>query len=173
MKSSIVSLLAISLIISIGAGCSKKITKVQQSPPETQSAEEINPPQSDTSFFREQEMDPRMKEALVPIYFDYDKYTLRRTELAKLEKIANLLQENSRVRVLIEGHCDERGSSEYNMGLGQKRAHTVQQWLAAYGIQESRIEVTSYGKERLSLTGCQDDGCHSQNRRDEWKVLNK
>ena len=72
-------------------------------------------------------------------------------------------------RVVIEGHCDERGSSEYNIGLGEKRARAVQSYLISYGIDRNRLDVTSLGKERPVASSCSDDFCHAKNRRCEWK----
>jgi peptidoglycan-associated lipoprotein len=162
------SLISILLI----ANCSKKITNgtpVPQSPPQiVKSAPVI----SDDNEFRPVDMNAQMKELLVPIYFEYNQSTIRDSETPKLEKIASFLNENGRIRVLIEGHCDERGSSEYNIGLGEKRARAVQTYLSSYGIPYNRIETASYGKERPAISGCDNEHCYSQNRRDEWKVLN-
>ena len=73
---------------------------------------------------------------------------------------------------MAEGNADERGSSEYNMGLGENRARAVKNYLTGYGIDASRIETTSYGEERTARTGCgSDDACHQENRRVEWTVL--
>ncbi|MDD5674372.1 MAG: OmpA family protein, partial [Chitinivibrionales bacterium] len=73
----------------------------------------------------------------------------------------------------VEGNCDERGSAGYNMGLGENRARVVKEYLVSYGIPASRIEITSYGKERPAVPNCTDDPCHAKNRRDEFKVLSK
>jgi peptidoglycan-associated lipoprotein len=75
---------------------------------------------------------------------------------------------------MAQGHADERGSSEYNMGLGENRAGAVRSYLTSYGITTDRVETTSYGEERPVSFNCNsDDNCHSQNRRVEWQVLSK
>lgn len=76
---------------------------------------------------------------------------------------------------MAEGNCDERGSSEYNMGLGENRARAVQSYLSNYGISADRVQTTSYGEERPARSGCGkgEDECHAQNRRVEWQVLAK
>jgi peptidoglycan-associated lipoprotein len=162
------------LLLLFSGGCSKKVIKVESnaevSAPEAE--QEIKPPAADGSF-RELDMDARMRDVLLPIYFDYDRYTILNSESQKLERIASFLKDNDFIRVLIEGHCDERGSSEYNIGLGESRARAVRQWLMAYGIQDPRLEITSFGKERPAVTGCENDQCHAKNRRDEWKVFAK
>jgi peptidoglycan-associated lipoprotein len=132
--------------------------------------QEIKPP-NDNDFSNKQDLDSKMKGIFVPIYFDYNKSDIMNSEIQKLERIASFLNENNHIRVQIEGNCDERGSEEYNMGLGENRAKSVQKWLVTYGIPQTRLETTSYGKERPAVSGCNDDECHSKNRRDEWKVL--
>lgn len=75
---------------------------------------------------------------------------------------------------MAQGHADERGSSEYNMGLGENRSKSVKNYLTSYGISSDRIEVTSYGEERPAQSDCgNDENCHQMNRRVEWLVLAK
>ncbi|MBN1983445.1 MAG: OmpA family protein, partial [Chitinivibrionales bacterium] len=93
--------------------------------------------------------------------------------LSKLEMAARFLGRYPNVRILVEGHCDERGSSEYNMGLGENRGRAVKNYLNNYGIQSMRVEVTSWGKERPVNRGCTDEECHAKNRRAVYKVLSK
>jgi peptidoglycan-associated lipoprotein len=109
----------------------------------------------------------------VNIYFDYNRADLKAIEKSKLERIGPFLTEYSQLRVMIEGNCDERGSSEYNLGLGERRAQTVKRWLTSYGIDGSRLETTSYGKERPVRSGCEDEECHAANRRVEWRVIGR
>jgi peptidoglycan-associated lipoprotein len=148
------------------------VTKVQQDlqKDSVSKIEPVKPPIQRNSS-NDKDLNSRLREVLVPIYFDYNKYSLQNSEIQKLEKIASFLNENTNIRIMIEGHCDERGSSEYNMGLGENRARAVQKWLVAYGISQSRLEITSFGKERPASYGCMDENCHAGNRRDEWKIL--
>jgi peptidoglycan-associated lipoprotein len=105
-------------------------------------------------------------ECMLSILFDYDKAELRPDQLTQLQADATWLKENPNVRVVVEGHADERGNQEYNLALGVRRANTVVQYLVSQGVNEARIRSISYGKERPA---CQDDtpdeGCHQKNRR--------
>jgi peptidoglycan-associated lipoprotein len=157
------------------AGCSKQITKISEPVLSTEPPKVINqnPPPVDSSVFAPFNMDSAAKAVLVPVYFDFDKAEIKAAETVKLDKIGPFLMKHGDLRVLAEGNCDERGSNEYNIGLGDKRARAIRAWLVAYGVAEERIEITSYGKERPVRTNCQDEACHELNRRVEWKVLEK
>lgn len=119
------------------------------------------------------EIASKVKENLKTIHFEFNSYSLDDEAVQKLLIVAKFLNEYSGIRVLIQGHCDERGSSEYNMGLGERRARAVRDYLLNLGIMPIRIEVTSLGKEMPLVTGCTDESCHWQNRRAEFKVLAK
>jgi peptidoglycan-associated lipoprotein len=169
------------IIIGIGlfSGCQKKVTKVEAPAPtaaKPSAAPEAPKPEAlpPLEEFKPIDMDAQIREALQTVYFDFDKYDLRSDAVSRLEIVARYLQEHKTLRVLAEGHCDERGSSEYNMGLGENRARAVKKYLVSYGINQARLEITSYGKERLAKPGCGDDDfCNQANRRVEWKVLVK
>jgi peptidoglycan-associated lipoprotein len=172
-KNSVFVICSILLMVIIPE-CSKKVTKIEPSVPQTPKAVEQPPfKPTDNDTFQEQDMDAVAKEVLTTIYFDFDKYNLLPSEISKLQRIAPWLSGHKNIRVLCEGHCDERGSSDYNMGLGENRSRAVKQWLTAYGIPEYRIETTSYGKERPAIPNCSDESCHAKNRRVEWKVIAK
>jgi peptidoglycan-associated lipoprotein len=149
-------------------GCSKKITQVATLPVEEPKPEPIPepvaPPPVDSSAI----LADLMRSALQNIYFDFDTYVLRPAAIERLSIIGKLLLEHEKITIVIEGHCDERGSSDYNMALGEQRAQAAKRWLVGYGIAESRIQTTSYGKERLAALGCSDDPCHERNRRCEF-----
>jgi peptidoglycan-associated lipoprotein len=97
-------------------------------------------------------------------YFDLDKSDLRDDARSALTKDAEFLRSYPDVRVLIEGHCDERGSTEYNLALGQRRAEAAKNYLISLGITAGRIDSTSWGKERPFCTE-HDESCWQQNRR--------
>lgn len=99
------------------------------------------------------------------IFFDYDVYNLRSDEQGTANSDAAFLAQHGGINLLIEGHCDERGSDEYNLGLGENRASTIKDWLMAHGVTANRIRIVSYGKERPFCTTAEDDACWSQNRR--------
>ena len=103
------------------------------------------------------------------IGFDFDKSDLRDDAKANLDAKIPILLANSNVTVRVGGHADERGSSEYNLALGQRRAAAAKRYLVERGVAESRIETTSFGEERPVCTDS-NEGCWSQNRRDEFEI---
>jgi peptidoglycan-associated lipoprotein len=104
-----------------------------------------------------------------PLFFDYDKYTLRNDAQSTLAQDASFLQSHPDIRVVIGGYCDERGSDEYNMALGQNRAQSAKSALVNAGIPAVRIRVISYGKEK-QFCSADTDACYQQNRRDGFTI---
>lgn len=104
---------------------------------------------------------------LVTIYFDFDKYNLRDDAKSGLKNNYEVLRTKSDVRVQIEGHCDERGTVEYNLALGEKRARSAMDYLVSMGIPRDRISIISYGKERPAAFGSNEDAW-AKNRRAEF-----
>ncbi len=104
------------------------------------------------------------------IHFDYDKAIIRGGDAAVLDQKVAILQANSALRIRISGHCDERGSDEYNLALGNRRATAAKQYVVSHGIDPSRIETVSYGEERPIAQG-HDEDSWAQNRRDEFEIL--
>jgi peptidoglycan-associated lipoprotein len=98
------------------------------------------------------------------IHFDFDKYNIRAGDARMLDANAAWLKSNPGNLVLIEGHCDERGTNEYNLALGERRAKSTMNYLVAQGVQASRITIISYGKERPSCTE-HNEACWAKNRR--------
>ena len=103
------------------------------------------------------------------IFFDYDRSDITDDARSKLDQKVPILTQNSAVRIRIAGHTDSRGSDEYNLALGQRRAAAAKRYLTDRGIDGSRIEIVSFGEERPT---CTDDaeGCWSRNRRDEFEI---
>lgn len=179
------SVLVVAVLLTVTlVGCNKQTTTTGGSeapppPPPVEVVEDENEtmepmPLSDDAVFEAMDMDAEMQEVFQTVYFDFDKYGLREETTARLQIIAPYLQEHPSIRVLAEGHCDEPGSSEYNIGLGENRAKAIKDYLTGYGISGNRIEMTSYGKERPAFPNCGDDeDCHARNRRVEWKILSK
>jgi peptidoglycan-associated lipoprotein len=97
-------------------------------------------------------------------YFDYDKADIRTDAREALSATGQFLRSNPQVKVVLEGHCDERGSTEYNLLLGDRRAAAAKQFLVSLGISADRIETVSYGKERPFCSASTED-CWQQNRR--------
>jgi peptidoglycan-associated lipoprotein len=103
------------------------------------------------------------------INFDYDQANVRQADQATLDRKAAVLQSNPNVKLRISGHADERGSDEYNLALGNRRAAAAKRYLENKGIDGSRLEVISYGEERPLNPGT-DETAFAQNRRDEFEV---
>jgi peptidoglycan-associated lipoprotein len=106
------------------------------------------------------------------INFDYDRYELSEESRAVLQANAALLKARKGWTVLVEGHCDDRGTIEYNLALGQKRAKSVRDYYVRLGVPEGVMGTISYGEEK-PLCGEQDDACWLQNRRAETKIKGK
>ncbi|MBD3271721.1 MAG: peptidoglycan-associated lipoprotein Pal [Elusimicrobia bacterium] len=106
---------------------------------------------------------------LATVYFDYDKAVLRSDAKTALKENAEYLKENADLEVLVEGHCDERGTIEYNMALGQRRAAAVRDYLSKLGISKGRISTISYGEEKPVDYG-HTEAAWAKNRRAEFKV---
>jgi peptidoglycan-associated lipoprotein len=106
------------------------------------------------------------------IYFDFDKADLKTEAQAILKKKAAWLSANPSFSLRIEGNCDERGTNEYNLALGERRASSAKKFLVTSGIAESRISTISYGEERPACAE-KKEACFSKNRRDEFKLMSK
>lgn len=104
-----------------------------------------------------------------PIYFEYDSDALGESARTALDQKLSILQSNTGVRLRIAGHADERGSDEYNLALGQRRAAAAKRYLTQRGIPEAQIEIISYGEERPAASGS-DESAFAQNRRDEFEI---
>lgn len=103
------------------------------------------------------------------IYFDLDRSDITDDSRAKLDAKVPVLTQNTAVRIRIAGHTDSRGSDEYNLALGQRRAAAAKRYLTDRGIDGSRIEIVSFGEERPTCTD-ESEGCWSRNRRDEFEI---
>ena len=104
--------------------------------------------------------------ASATIYFEFDKSNLTSKSIQILKSLTSALNENKSIQVTLAGHADERGTREYNLALGQRRAETVSDYFILNGISKNRITVKSYGEERPIAVG-QDDASYSKNRRVE------
>jgi peptidoglycan-associated lipoprotein len=102
-----------------------------------------------------------------PIYFDFDQSKIKSDQIPSMEHNGNYLKNNSSARVLIEGNTDNRGTNEYNLALGERRAISAKKYLREFGIEESRIRTVSFGKERPLFNGQSEDD-YAHNRRDDF-----
>jgi len=106
---------------------------------------------------------------LADVFFDFDKYDVRPGDAKTLDANANWLKSNPNHLVLIEGHCDERGTNEYNLALGERRAKSTMNYLVSQGVQANRITIISYGEERPQCTE-HNEACWAKNRRAHFLV---
>jgi peptidoglycan-associated lipoprotein len=109
---------------------------------------------------------------LQPVFFDFDKSDIREDQISALQNNANVLKNNASANVLIEGHCDERGTVEYNLALGDRRAKAARDYLVSLGIAENRMNVISYGKSRPFAEGHNEDAWRL-NRRAQFVAVKK
>jgi peptidoglycan-associated lipoprotein len=180
--------LAVAVAAMIGAGCAKKKVAAQGPPPPA--APVAAPQQSTTQTARTETPTPapapapqqttRMPNAqtraridtllarIEDAYFDYDKHTLRPDAIKALEadstELRDILKDYPDYKLSVEGHCDERGSAEYNMALGQERADAAKNYLVQVGIPSAQLGTVSYGKEKPACDE-HDEACWQKNRR--------
>jgi peptidoglycan-associated lipoprotein len=148
---SLAAVLALALLA--GIGCSKK--------------------SSETSPF--DDGDPAVRAAAQQIsggivYFDFDKFDIKPEYRDMLRQKADLMKRYPQIRVRIEGHCDARGTQEYNLALGERRARAAYDYMAMLGVNASQMELISFGKERPAASG-NGEAAWSKNRRDEFRVI--
>ncbi len=153
-----------SLLVLASAGCSKKPKPAVTPPPEqTQTTPTPPPAQPETPVQQPTETRPTTVE-LKDVFFDFDKFNLRDDAKGTLDSDGKQLVDAAGTNVLLEGHCDERGTVEYNLALGQKRADAVKSYLVQYGVDASKLSTISYGEERPFAQG-HDEAAWSLNRR--------
>lgn len=130
-------------------------------------------PDNDVSDFVDQSGDKGLGDGdsagMKTVYFDYNAYELTDQAKGTLSTNAAWMKSNPAAKVVIEGHCDNRGSTEYNLALGEKRAGVVRKYLINWGIGAGRLSVVSYGEEQPEVFG-EDEGSHARNRRAEFRV---
>lgn len=177
-KNTILSIVLVSAIFALFVtGCAKKVAEP---------GAEVTPPTQAAPAAPGQEMKPGegmpAGGPVVPapgetavfdkkIYFDFDKFDLTSDAIGALNELAAFLKTNAEVKTSIEGHCDERGTNEYNLALGERRAKAAYDYLVAQGIDAARLSTVSYGEERPVDPG-QNEEAWAKNRRDEF-VLSK
>lgn len=120
-----------------------------------------------TGCARKTKSSPKAEGGLQKIHFDFDKYNIKSEYEGALKGNAKWMQDNSGKKVTIEGHCDERGSNEYNMALGDRRANSTKKYMQNLGISADKMSTVSYGKERPVCTQ-HNESCWWQNRRAEF-----
>jgi peptidoglycan-associated lipoprotein len=182
MKKLLVYSLAIVLVFSFAVSCKKKPKEVPPPPPQAQEqpqVERVEAPVVQEPQFTEEELYLRksleqinLEKPLGTIYFDYDRAVVREDARVTLESNAVWLKKFRTAKILVEGHCDERGTEEYNLALGEKRAKSAQDYLLSLGIGSDRIRIISYGKSQPINPG-HDEGAWQMNRRAQFLIIEK
>ncbi|HLY07556.1 MAG TPA: peptidoglycan-associated lipoprotein Pal [Rhizomicrobium sp.] len=145
------------------AGCASKPKPAPEAPPPPPPPAASVPGQVESTVVPGSVQDFRVNVGDT-VHFEYDKYAITSEDRDILQRQAAWLQKYGQVRVTIEGHCDERGTREYNLALGARRANAVKEYLVSLGVPSGRVETISYGKERPVCTDS-NESCWAQNRR--------
>jgi peptidoglycan-associated lipoprotein len=142
-------LLAVLALATGTVGCAKKAVEAPPAPPAPPPTEQPAPPAPPPPPPAEEPAPTPLQQGdLQPVFFDFDSEALTGSARATLDANAKLLRDNPTAQITIEGHCDERGTVEYNLALGERRAQSARDYLVNAGIDASRIQLISYGKER-------------------------
>jgi peptidoglycan-associated lipoprotein len=174
--------IAIVLVVG-GVACKPKPAKtaetVKPTPTPAAAATPVPVTQDDFKPAKAEPVDTTLDAPLVKLsgylkdsFFDFDKFDIRADQRDALAANAEWLKKYPTIKIKVEGHCDERGTAQYNMALGEKRASAVKDYLSSLGVDGGRIEIVSYGKERPFVTGS-DESAWSQNRRGHFVVTAK
>jgi len=151
-------------LIALGCASHKQVSTEAPPPPATTETQAPPPPPSEETAPKPPAEETTTQHTLADAFFDYDEAALRADAKTALEGDAKYMEANSGSKVVIEGHCDERGSVEYNLALGERRAKAAKDFLVSYGIPETRMTTISYGKERPFDPG-HDESAWAKNRR--------
>ena len=175
-------LLLLVTVLLVVAGCSKKEPEVappavtEPTPPQQDVPDRPDPaPVADTTekaqpkSLQEIEEEARANGLLGDVFFDFDKYDLRPSARERLAKNAEFMKANRELTFTVEGHCDERGTNEYNLALGQNRGDTAVDYLVSLGVGAERFRVVSYGEERPFCTES-NEACWQKNRRARFVI---
>ena len=161
--------LALVPLMVLAVGCSKKQKSDVDATPSVQT--ETTPSVESTPMnFDAAGSDSGKIDGLSTVFFDYDKATVSGNAKKALQGNAEWLKKNGNVKIQIEGHCDSRGSIEYNLALGERRANSVKAYLSSLGIAGSRMNTISYGKEKPLITS-ESEEAYSKNRRANFLPL--
>ncbi len=187
MSSNIVRIMVVaSLMVSVSflsAGCSKKTVTSEgadagaDQAPTHETAVDVGEGMGSEESIDSTAMNTRQFEIsegrtngpMLPVYFDFDKSNIRDDQQPRLEGNATFANNNSTINIIIEGNCDERGTNEYNMALGERRAQNAKKYLENLGVSSSRMNTVSYGEDKPLLYG-HDEYSWTQNRRDDFII---
>ena len=159
------------VLVAVLAGCSKKkeVAEPAPPPPPTTASEPAPAPAPAPTTTEPEQPNKTVQDQLADAFFDYDSAELSSSAQSTLDADGKVLNDNASTSVTIEGHCDERGTVEYNLALGDRRAAAAKDYLVRFGIAANRISVVSYGEERPFASGA-DESAYAQNRRAHFVV---
>jgi peptidoglycan-associated lipoprotein len=166
MKSLLTLLATAALIAFMVVGCAKKPKVEPMTQPtktEVKSADTTSNQPTDKGTTVESQPSSKFS----AIYFDFDKYSLRDDAKTDLKKNVDVMKQDQNIKITVEGHCDERGTVEYNLALGERRAKSARDYMVSMGVKANRVSTISYGKERPKELG-HDEDAWAKNRRDEF-----
>mgnify|MGYP001765939059 FL=1 len=160
--------MSLTLCVVLAAGCGKKPQVVTETPPpqtevQPEPSAPVEPPPAPAPTIDYADLAPG-EYGIEDVFFAYDVSALTEAAMAVLDKNARIMNEHPQVNYLVEGHCDERGTIEYNLALGEKRAKSVVNYLVSLGVAPARLRVVSYGEEHPFAQG-HDESAWAANRR--------
>ena len=168
-KKTLFTIAAVLLACSLGlGGCSKKTAKTAPEQPTAADGGEVMTESlestGDSDF-----MEGRTSGPMVPVYFAFDRSSIDSDQVSRIETNAEFLKNNADVSIRVEGNCDPRGTKEYNLALGERRAQSAKNYLVSLGVDASRMTTISFGEEKLLLFG-HDEMSWAQNRRADFVI---
>ncbi len=167
--------LVVLMMLTLGlmvTGCAKKTSVSQEAAVAAADSGAMGPAESLASGASTDDniMEGRTSGPMLPVYFDFDSAQIRADQVKRLETNADFLKKNPAIKIRIEGNCDPRGTRDYNLALGERRALSARKYLVNLGVDASRISTVSWGAEKLLLYG-HDELSWAQNRRDDFVII--
>jgi peptidoglycan-associated lipoprotein len=183
MKKALILCLVLSLALAFSLSCRKKVQELPPPPPSVkeqpaaekvdEGAKVVKPTLSEEEIFASKTLDQLNQDMpLSIIYFDFNEYFIREEAKPVLESNTAWLKKFRTVKALIEGHCDERGTEDYNLALGERRAQSAREYLISLGVSPERLKTISYGKSQPLDPG-HDEFAWAKNRRAQFLIIDK
>ncbi len=183
MKKVAILFLVCVVVLSFLVACKSKVEQAPPPPPQVKEQPKVQkvekppvvqePKLTEEELFMKQTLEEvNAEKPLAMIHFDFDKYFIREDAKSVLENNAVWMKKFKSAKILIEGHCDERGTEEYNMALGEKRAKSAMDYIISLGVSADRIKIVSYGKSQPLDPG-HNEGAWDTNRRAQFLVIGK
>lgn len=147
-------------------GCSKKAADTTSQVTGTEGAGASEPLETEDSGI----MEGRTSGPMVPVYFEFDSSSITGEQVQRIETNADFIKKNPDLKIRIEGNCDPRGTQEYNIALGERRAQSAKTYLINLGVNSNQLTTVSFGEEKLLLFG-HDEISWAQNRRDDFVIV--